>query len=114
MLEYDTVAARYHPGGNTGTKTSYYTESPTQNWIDLIGENYQDFPMFIQLKNRAPHLLIGEICLHVRNDKRVFLKYQFWLNALTALLIPGFLLRKVTKWYRSCQTAQIIERPNNV
>ena len=113
MIKWDTVACRYSPGINTGTKPSYYKESPTQNWIDLLGCNYQDFPVFITLKNRASFkMLLEEIWLHVRNDKKVLLKYQFWFNAVMALLIPGFLLRKITKWYRSLQTAQIIERPN--
>lgn len=113
MLEYDTIGARYHPGGNTGTKSSYYTQSPTQNWIDLLGENYQDFPMFVQLKNRAPHLLWGEICLHVRNNKKVLLSPRFWFYTLTALLVPRFALKKLSNFYRhriSRLSAKIIER----
>lgn len=112
MLEYDTIGARYHPGGNTGTKTSYYTESPTQNWIDLLGENYQDFPMFIQLKNRAPKLLWREICLHVKNDKKVLLRFSFWFHALTSLLMPGMVLRILTTYQRNLGrlNAKIIRR----
>jgi len=116
MLEYDTIAARFHPGGNTGTKKSYYTESPTQNWIDLLGENFRDFPMFIQLKNRAPKFLWREICLHVRNDKRVLLSLKFWGYTIVSLIIPGFILRKFTNFYRNTwgrRNAKIIERGNN-
>ena len=117
MLEYDTVGARFHPGGNTGTKQSYYTQSPTQNWIDLLGENYQDFPIFITLKNRAPKLLWGEICLHVRNDKGCLLNQKFWGYALVSLLTPTFLLRRFTRFYRhriARRSAHIIERGENV
>jgi len=114
MLEYDTIAARFHPGGNTGTKKSYYTESPTQNWIDLLGINFQDFPMFIQLKNRAPHLLWREICLHVKNDKSVLTRWDFWKFAVPAMVIPSSSLRALTEYYRHRITrkrVQIIDRP---
>ena len=117
MLEYDTVACRFCPGVNTGTKTSYYKESPTQNWIDLLGENYHDFPVFITLKNRAPKLLWSEICLHIRNDKRVLLNPSFWLYGLTASVLPRAVLKHLTNFYRhriTRKTATIIERPNNV
>lgn len=112
MIEYDTVASRYHPGGNTGTKSSYYTESPTQNWISLLGQNYQDFPVFIVLKNRAPKLLWKEICLHVRNDKKVLLNPSFYFYTLIAIFIPSTILKEITKWYRKNKRAEIIERPN--
>jgi len=115
MFEYDTIGARYHPGGNTGTKTSYYTESPTQNWIDLLGDNYKDFPVFITLKNRAPKLLWREICLHIRMDVKVLLCGGFWLNALVAVLIPSTVLKAMTLFYRnriSRLNAKIIKRGN--
>ena len=114
MLEYDTVAARFHPGGNTGTKETYYTESPTQNWIDLLGK-FQDFPMFIQLKNRAPKLLWREICLHVINDRTVLLSPSFWFYGLISLLVPRPILKKLSNFYRhriARKHAVIIERPN--
>jgi glycosyltransferase involved in cell wall biosynthesis len=117
MMEYDTVAARFHPGGNTGTKTSYYTESPTQNWIDLCGKDFEDFPMFIQLKNRAPKLLWREICLVVRNNRMVMLKFWFWLYSLTALFVPRFILKKFSNFYRhriARKYSHIIERGKNV
>ena len=114
MIEYDTVAARFHPGGNTGTKETYYTESPTQNWIDLLGK-FQDFPMFIQLKNRAPKLLWREICLHVINDRTVLLSPSFWFYGLISLLVPRPILKKLSNFYRhriARKHAVIIERPN--
>ena len=118
IMEYDTVACRYSPGVNTGTKSSYYTESPTQNWIDLLGQNYQDFPVFITLKNRASFkMLMEEIWLHIRNDKFVMLKSGFWLHALIAIFLPSWILRNVSKFYRhriTRRNAKIIERPNNV
>ncbi len=115
MLEYDTIAARFHPGGNTGTKKSYYTESPTQNWIDLLGQNYQDFPIFITLKNRATFkLLWSEICLHVRMNSKCLLNGHFLFYSAIALLTPRFLLRNLSVWYRNSfgrKQSKIIDRP---
>lgn len=113
MMEYDTVAARFHPGGNTGTKKEYYKESPTQNWIDLLGPGFNDFPMFIQLKNRAPHLLWNEIMVHLKNNKKCLMEERFWFYALTALIVPGFILRPFTNLYRHRITrnnVQILKR----
>lgn len=115
MLEYDTIASRFQPGQNTGTKSSYYTESPTQNWIDLLGINYQDFPVFITLKNRAPHLLWSEIWLHVKKDNKVLLNLDFWVYAITAVVIPRYFLKKLSVYYRNRigrKSAQIIRRPD--
>ena len=101
MLEYDTIAARFHPGGNTGTKKSYYKESPLQNWIDLTGDKKFAFHEgFIQLKNRAPQLLIPEIKLAIKMNPDVLKEFRFWLFAGVAVLFPGWLLRKFTNFYR--------------
>lgn len=116
MFEYDTVAARFKPGTNTGTKKEYYTESPLQNWIYLTGDkNFKDYQSFIMLKNRACNLLWREICLHVKMNKKVLLELKFWVYSLTALLIPSMLLRNFTKFYRhriARLSAKIIERPS--
>lgn len=118
MLEYDTVACRYSPGNNTGTKSSYYTQSPTQNWINLLGTNYQDFPVFITLKNRASFkMLLEEIWLHIKQDKRVLMKFYFYVYSLMALMIPSRILQAGSYLYRniiSRRYAKIIERPNDV
>lgn len=113
MMEYDTVAARFKPGENTGTKSSYYVSSPLQSWIDLLGSPIRFNEGFIQLKNRAPHLLIPEIKLAIKSDKTILKDWTFWLYAGAALLIPGFILRKLTVWYRDTigrWNAVIIER----
>ena len=101
MLTYDTVAARYSPGNNTGTKPSYYIESPTQNWCDLLGYNYEDFPVFITLKNRAPQLLWKEVTSCVKRNPYVLLNPKFLLYSLMALVTPGFLLRNLTNFLRN-------------
>ena len=113
MFEYDTIAARFKPGTNTGTKKSYYTESPTQNWIDLVGKGFSDYPMFVQLRNRAPKLLWREIKLHVKNNKKCLQDISFWFYAVIAVVFPGFILRPLTRFYRHRITrryAKIIER----
>ena len=117
FIPYDTVAARFCPGVNTGTKKSYYTESPTQNWINLLNCNYQDFPVFVTLKNRAPKLLWKEIMLHINNDQGVLMQGNFWKYALVALLVPSVLLKHLTLFYRhriARNTAFIIERKKDV
>ena len=113
MLEYDTVAARFWPGGNTGTKKSYYTESPLKNWIELLGQPIRFNEGFIQLKNRAPHLLWSEIKLAVKSDIKILRDLQFWLYAGASLLLPSWFLRRATVWYRdkiARRKARIIER----
>lgn len=114
MIEYDTVAARFHPGGNTGTKKSYYTESPLQNWVDLLGDkSFKDYQSFIMLKNRASHMLWREICLTVKLNKSVLKDWAFYGHVLIALIFPSFLLRRFTNFYRnriSRLSAKIIKR----
>ena len=116
MLEYDTVASRYKPGENTGTKTSYYTQSVWQNWVDLVGKDFEYFPMFVMLKNRAPKMLWGDICLAVRLNKKRLLKLSFWIYTLIALLVPRFLLKRMSIIYRNKigrLNANIIKRGND-
>lgn len=100
MFTYDTVAARYHPGGNTGTKKEYYKQSPYENWVWLLGKEFKDYPSFIMLKNRAPKLLWKEIKMHVRDHKDCLTDVSFWFYALVACLVPGFLLRPLSNFYR--------------
>lgn len=116
MFEYDVFAARFHPGGNTGTKTAYYTQSVWQNWVDLIGNDFEFFPIFVMLKNRAPKMLWREICLAVKLKKTRIMKLSFWIYTLTALLVPGYFLKKLTLWQRNTigrARSKIIERGNN-
>ena len=113
MIKYDTVAARFHPGGNTGTKKSYFTESPWDNWANLVGKDFKEYGIFIMLKNRAAHLVWREICIAVRLNKTILKDPKFYLYAVTALLVPGFILREITNFYRHNITrikAKIIER----
>lgn len=100
MFEYDTVASRFHPGGNTGTKTEYYTQSVWQNWVDLAGEEFEYFPIFVMLKNRAPKMLWSEIKLAVKLKKSRLFNPSFWFYATVAVLVPGAVLRKVSELYR--------------
>jgi hypothetical protein len=112
IIPYDTIAARFHPGGNTGTKSSYYCESPTQNWINLVGRHFRDFPMFVQLKLRAPELKWAEIKLVVNNDWTVLLSPSFWFYASLSML-PACILRPLALFYRDKITrmfARTIER----
>lgn len=113
MLKYDTVRARIHPGGNTGTKESYYEGSMYRNWHDLLGKPLGFYQGFVQIKNRAPRNLWGEICEVIKTDKMALLHPQFYFYALTALLLPGRMLKPLSNFYRHRITRQfvrIIER----
>lgn len=113
MIEYDTVACRFLPGVNTGTREEYYTESPWQNWVDLIGKDYRAFENFIMLKNRAPARVWGEICIAAESNIRNLLHPKFWFYSAVALLVPGSVLRSFTNFYRNRiarLSARIIKR----
>jgi hypothetical protein len=104
MFEYDSIAVRIHPGGNTGTKASYYKDSPTESWASLIG--YKEYFKvkfyrgFVQLKNRASHLLVREIWITLKRHPSCVKDKDFWINALIAVIVPGFVLRELSKFYR--------------
>ena len=113
MIEYDTVACRFLPGVNTGTKKEYFTESPWENWVDLIGPSYRAFENFVMIKNRAPKMLWREICAAVESDKRNLLHPKFWFYLIIAVSLPGSVLRSFTNFYRNRitrLTARIIKR----
>lgn len=100
MLEYDTIAARIHPGGNTATKDWYYTESMYKNWYELLGKPL-DFPQgYIQIKNRCPKKLWEEICVSVKLNKRILLDPKSLFCILTALIFPSIILRHFSNLYR--------------
>lgn len=114
-MEYDTIAVRLHPGGNTGTLSSYYNESPTKVWADFLGPDFKDHLILIQLKNRAPHMVWDEIKtilkINPENKKDKF----FWFCACVALLCPTWLLRHLCDFYRhriNRLDCKIVKRPN--
>lgn len=115
MFEYDTIRARIHPGGNTGTKESYYQGSMYQNWRDLLEEPLW-FPQgFIQVKNRAPKKLWEEICQSVKGSRTALLRPTWWLFAIIAVVVPGSVLRPLSNFWRHRimrRFLKIIERGN--
>lgn len=113
MIEYDTIAARIHPGGNTATKKWYYTESPIVNWTSLCGKDHKFHQGMIQLRNRAPHLLPREVYNIIKINPKNLLDPYFWLYAVIACTIPGWILRPLSNFYRHRITrrkCKIIER----
>lgn len=117
MLQYDTIAARLHPGkkGNAATNPDYYKQggSPTLNWYEVLGEVLPMYLGFIQFKNRAPWMLIPEIKMTIKLNPKCLLNPKFWFCALTALIVPGWILRPLSNWYRHRITrhfCKIIER----
>lgn len=98
-MEWDTVAVRIHPGGNTGTKSSYYVESPVKVWTEFLGD-FKYHLGLIQIKNRAPKLLWREIWLTVALRKQSLLELEFWACAIVAASTPSFILRNLSNFYR--------------
>jgi glycosyltransferase involved in cell wall biosynthesis len=123
MIKYDTIAARLHPGkkGNAATNPTYYDVKPrqsiTENWNELLGHpriyNYG----FIQLKCRFPQALLDEIKISIRLKPTILISPAFWIFALTALIVPGWILRPLANFYRHRITrrfARIITREEYV
>ena len=99
-MEYDTIAVRIHPGGNTGTKSSYYNDSPVRVWSNFLGKDFKYHLGLIQLKNCAPGLVMREIRLTLEinpdNKKDPF----FWFCTAVAVLVPREILRPLSNFYR--------------
>lgn len=112
-MQYDTVAVRIHPGGNTGTLSSYYTESPYKVYTDFLGKDFVYHPLLIQLKNRAPKMLMDEIKLMLETNPSFKQDKFFWVCAITAVVVPRFILCRLSAFYRhriSRRKAFIIRR----
>ena len=123
IIEYDTIAARLHPGlkGNAATNPSYYKtipqQSPTRNWNEVLGEPLGVYTGFIQFKNRAPWMLDNEIKEMIRLKPKCLLNIGFWFCVLTAIIVPGWILRRLSNFYRHRITrrfVRIIERPEEL
>lgn len=99
-MDYDTVAVRIHPGGNTGTLSTYYTESPTLVLTEFYGPDFKYYPLLVQLKNRAPKMVWDEICTMIALKRSCLREPLFWLCALTAIVIPMWVLQHLSSFYR--------------
>ena len=121
IMKYDTIAARLHPGpkGNAATSPAYYKthlQSPTLNWFELTGKPIGMYLGLIQIKNRASWMLWREIKITIKLNWKCLLNLGFWTCALTALIVPGWILRPLANFYRHRITrhfVHIIERPSN-
>jgi glycosyltransferase involved in cell wall biosynthesis len=104
MLEYDTIAARIHPGGNTGTKEEYYMApdrgGQIENWVSMVGPSFRFHQGFIQIKNRAPKRLWKEIKDALRLTPAVKREPLFWFYIIVAVVVPGSILRPLANFYR--------------
>jgi glycosyltransferase involved in cell wall biosynthesis len=114
MFEYDTIKARIHPGGNTGTKTSYYKGSMYESWYSLLKEEIVFDQGFVQIRNRSPKTLLKEIAMTIKINKKCMLRPSWWFFVIISLVFPGFILRPLSNFYRHRITrrfCKIIERP---
>lgn len=99
-IEYDTIAVRLHRGGNTGTKETYYKESPVKVWSEFVGPGFKYHPGLIQLKNCAPKMVFPEIINIVKINRLNLFDISFWACSAIALFVPRFILIKLSDWYR--------------
>jgi glycosyltransferase involved in cell wall biosynthesis len=122
IMKYDTIAARLHPGvkGNAATNPSYYKtnppQSPTRNWYEVTGKPMGMYMGFIQIKNRAEWMLFSEIKETIKINPKCLLNIGFWFCALIAIIVPGWILRRLSNFYRHRITrlfCRIIERKEN-
>ena len=120
IMKYDTIAARLHPGvkGNAATNPSYYKtnppQSPTLNWYEVLGEPIGMYMGLIQIKNRASWMLLSEIKQTIKLNPKCLLNLGFWFCVSVALIVPGWILRRLSNFYRHRITrhfCHIIERP---
>lgn len=108
MIKYDTIAARLHPevgpAANAAANPEYYKtlrkQSPTLNWYGILGDPIGMYLGFIQIKNRAPQMLLSEIFITIKLRPSVLFNIGFWTCALTAVLVPGWILRPLANFYR--------------
>jgi glycosyltransferase involved in cell wall biosynthesis len=119
IIKYDTIAARLHSGpkSNAATNPGYYKttpqQSPTLNWHKVLGEPIGMYMGFIQIKNRAPFLLHSEIRETIKLNPKCLLNLGFWFCASIALIVPGWILRRLSNFYRHRITrrfVRVIER----
>jgi hypothetical protein len=100
MFEYDSIAVRIHPGGNTGTKAEYYQGSMHESWWTL-DKKFVYYPGFIQIRARKSFRQAWrEIWVVLKGHPESTRNKDFWLNALIAVVFPGFILRELSKFYR--------------
>ena len=120
MIKYDTIAARLHPGpkGNAASAPSYYKsgkgQSPIMNWYEILGKPIGMYVGFIQIKNRAPWMLMDEIWINIKLKPIILFNIRFWFCVLTAIIVPGWILRRLSNFYRHRITrhfVSIIKRP---
>jgi len=102
-LRYDTVAIRM---GNGGSQTAAaFRIAPTRRWYGLVGNQpfLKDASIgYIQIKNWGTYrVLIDEIMFSVKLNPVILLRIDFWFFALSALLIPRKILRKLVDFYKN-------------
>ena len=118
IIKYDTIAARLHKS-NAAICPNYYkrylSQSPTLNWHKILGKPIGMFLGLIQIKNRVPQLLFREILVTIKLNPKVLFNLGFWICALTAVIVPRWILIPLSQFYRHRITrrfCEIIRRPD--
>ena len=95
-----TIKARIHKN-NTAIKSFYYNgQSPTKNWVSLVGKSFRFPEGFIQMKNRAPQYLFREIWITMKLTPKAMLDWKFWFCAFVAIVTPRIILINVSWFWR--------------
>ena len=100
-------------------KPSIYIPSPLKTWIEVfdktlpenkyekirkICQDYvaQNYVGLIQIKNYGTmNGVIKEILYHIRYRKKSLIDLRFWLYSSLSLIVPRFLLWRITDMYKS-------------
>ena len=115
IIKYDTIAARLHFGksGNAAIMSSYYksfpNQSPTLNWYEVLGKPIGMYMGFIQIKNRARWLLVDEIKQTIKLNPKCLLNIGFWFCAIIAFVVPSFILKHLSNFYRHRITRKFVK-----
>ena len=121
IIAYDTIAVRLHRrvkaghGGNAAILPAYYDRTPREymclNWHKLM-PGHVWYEGFVQTKNSAPQLLLGEIINTIKIKPTCLISPKFWFCVAVSLL-PRCILRRLCDFYRHRimrRYATIIER----
>jgi glycosyltransferase involved in cell wall biosynthesis len=101
LMEYDTILARIHEGGNTATKQWYYKGSMFESWYYLLGDSFRFNEGLIQVKNRAGNKkLFKEIDTIITQSPNTLKSISFWMCLCIAIFTPRCILKRLSSWYR--------------
>ena len=106
-----TVAIRID--SSAARSKEVYSESPTENWLSVIKENFnRDFVKYMEKKISNNHIgliqiksygglrpTLKEIGILLRLNYQNLFNPKFWFYSLGVIIMPSWVLRKLSKWF---------------